>query len=76
VSVVYLLVPLALLIVFVAIGAYVWAARHGQFDDTETPAIRMLHDEEPGTKGPSDARAPGPGDTPPHIGPGNEQRSL
>jgi cbb3-type cytochrome oxidase maturation protein len=47
-SVLYILVPLALVIVFVAIGAYVWAARHGQFDDTETPAIRMLHDDEEG----------------------------
>ena len=45
-SVLYILVPLALVIVFVAIAAYVWAARHGQFDDTETPAIRMLHDDE------------------------------
>jgi cbb3-type cytochrome oxidase maturation protein len=47
-SVLFILVPLALVIVFVAIGAYVWAARHGQFDDTETPAIRMLHDDEEG----------------------------
>jgi cbb3-type cytochrome oxidase maturation protein len=45
-SVLYILVPLALVIVFAAIGAYVWAARKGQFDDTETPAIRMLHDDE------------------------------
>lgn len=44
-SVLYILVPLALLVVLVAIGAYVWAVRHGQFDDTETPAIRMLHDD-------------------------------
>jgi len=50
-SVLYILVPLALVIVFVAIGAYVWAARHGQFDDTETPAIRMLHDDEEGRTG-------------------------
>lgn len=45
-SVLYLLVPLALLLVAAAIGAYVWAARRGQFDDTETPAIRMLHDDD------------------------------
>jgi cbb3-type cytochrome oxidase maturation protein len=46
VSVLYILVPAALLLVFAAIGAYVWATRRGQFDDTETPAIRMLHDDE------------------------------
>jgi cbb3-type cytochrome oxidase maturation protein len=45
VSVVYILVPLALLIVLVAIGAYAWAAKRGQFDDLETPAVRMLHDD-------------------------------
>lgn len=50
-SVLYILVPLALVVVFVAIAAYVWAARHGQFDDTETPAIRMLHDDEEGRAG-------------------------
>jgi len=27
------------------LGAFVWAVRTGQFDDTCTPAIRMLLDE-------------------------------
>ena len=26
---------------------FVWAARRGQFDDLETPGLRMLHDDEP-----------------------------
>lgn len=47
VSVIYLVLPLALLIIALAIGAFVWAARRGQFDDLTTPAMRMLHDEEP-----------------------------
>jgi cbb3-type cytochrome oxidase maturation protein len=47
VTVIYVLVPLALVIVAGAIGAWVWAARRGQFDDLRTPAIRMLHDEAP-----------------------------
>jgi cbb3-type cytochrome oxidase maturation protein len=45
-SVMYLLVPLALLVVALAVAAYVWAARKGQFDDLKTPAMRMLHDDE------------------------------
>ena len=45
-SVVYLLVPLALFVVALAVGAYVWAARKGQFDDLKTPAMRVLHDDE------------------------------
>ncbi len=45
-SVLYIVLPLALFVVFVAVIAYVWSARSGQFDDLDTPAIRMLHDDE------------------------------
>jgi cbb3-type cytochrome oxidase maturation protein len=44
-SVIFLVLPLALLIVAVAVGAFVWAAKRGQYDDLETPAIRVLHDD-------------------------------
>ena len=44
-SVLYVLVPVALALVLVAIVAYVWAARRGQFDDLETPAHRAIQDE-------------------------------
>jgi cbb3-type cytochrome oxidase maturation protein len=27
------------------LGAFIWAVRSGQFDDTTTPALRMLRDE-------------------------------
>ncbi len=58
-SVIYIVVPLALLVVGAAVAAFVWAANRGQFDDLETPAVRMLHDDEqrtpPATKrGPRD----------------------
>ena len=45
-SVIFVVLPLAICIVGVAVGAYVWAARHGQFDDLETPTIRMLNEDE------------------------------
>ncbi|MEO7458094.1 MAG: cbb3-type cytochrome oxidase assembly protein CcoS [Gemmatimonadaceae bacterium] len=45
-SVLFIVVPLALGVVLVAVVAYVWSARSGQFDDLDTPAMRMLHDEE------------------------------
>ncbi len=44
-SVVLVILPLALLIVAAAVAAYVWAARSGQFDDTDTPASRVLVDD-------------------------------
>ena len=46
-SVVFIVVPLAALIVLVAVIAFVTSARRGQFDDLDTPPIRMLYDETP-----------------------------
>jgi cbb3-type cytochrome oxidase maturation protein len=46
-SVLYIVLPLALLIVCIAVIAFVWAAKRGQFDDLETPAVRALHDDTP-----------------------------
>ena len=46
-SVIYIVLPLALVIVAVAVAAFVWAARRGQFDDLDTPGMRMLHDDDP-----------------------------
>lgn len=46
-SVLFIVLPLALVIVAVAVWAFVWATRRGQFDDLDTPAYRALHDEEP-----------------------------
>ena len=45
-SILYLILPLALIVVFTAVIAFVWAARRGQFDDLDTPAMRALHDDE------------------------------
>ena len=46
-SVIFLVVPLATLIVLVAVIAFVYSARRGQFDDLDTPAVRMLYDDTP-----------------------------
>ncbi len=45
-SVFYILVPLALLMAVTAVFAFLWAAKTGQFDDLETPALRILHDHD------------------------------
>lgn len=50
-SVIYIVLPIALVVVLIAVIAYVWAARRGQFDDLKTPAMRMLHDDAPGRGG-------------------------
>jgi cbb3-type cytochrome oxidase maturation protein len=46
-SVIYIVLPLALVVVGVAVVAYVWSAKSGQMDDLDTPAVRMLHDDSP-----------------------------
>ena len=43
---IFVLLPLALLIAAIAVGFFIWAAKTGQFDDLETPAIRILFDDE------------------------------
>jgi len=52
VSVLYVLIPLALAIVVIAVIAYVWSARSGQFDDLDTPALRPLIDDDASPAGP------------------------
>jgi cbb3-type cytochrome oxidase maturation protein len=44
-SVIFLVLPLALVIVGAAVWAFVWSAKHGQYDDLETPAIRAVQDD-------------------------------
>lgn len=45
-SVIYLVLPLALIIVGAAVAAFIWSAKSGQFDDLDTPAVRVIHDDE------------------------------
>jgi cbb3-type cytochrome oxidase maturation protein len=42
----YLLVPLSLIMVGVAIWIFFGAADSGQFDDLEGPALRILRDDD------------------------------
>jgi cbb3-type cytochrome oxidase maturation protein len=45
-SMIFIIFPLAMLVALGAVIVFVLAARSGQFDDLDTPAVRMLHDEE------------------------------
>lgn len=46
-SVLYIVVPVALVLVGGALCAFLWAARRGQFDDVTTPAVRAVLDDDP-----------------------------
>jgi cbb3-type cytochrome oxidase maturation protein len=45
-SVIYILLPAAALLAVAGVAGFIWAVRRGQFDDLDTPAIRVLHDED------------------------------
>jgi cbb3-type cytochrome oxidase maturation protein len=42
----YLLVPLSVIIVGLALWVFFGAADSGQFDDLEGPGLRILHDDD------------------------------
>ncbi|MEM7359060.1 MAG: cbb3-type cytochrome oxidase assembly protein CcoS [Pseudomonadota bacterium] len=45
-EIIYLLIPLSLLLIAAAIGAFFWAVNSGQFDDLDTPPLDILQDDE------------------------------
>lgn len=45
-SVIYIVLPLALIFVIVALVVFARSVRSGQFDDLETPSVRILHEDE------------------------------
>lgn len=44
-NVLILMIPMALLLGAGFVAAFLWATSRGQFDDLETPAHRILHDD-------------------------------
>ncbi len=61
-SVLFVLVPVALLLVIIFVAAYAWSSRSGQFDDLTTPAMRALHDDTPrAPEPPPEQPSPTPG---------------
>jgi cbb3-type cytochrome oxidase maturation protein len=45
-SILYVLIPLALLLLGGAVWAFFWAVGSGQFDDLDTPAMRIVMDDD------------------------------
>lgn len=55
-NILLVLVPISILLMGLAIAAFVWAVKRGQFDDLDTPALDILRDE-PAPPGSRDADA-------------------
>ncbi|MFT3787441.1 MAG: cbb3-type cytochrome oxidase assembly protein CcoS [Tepidisphaeraceae bacterium] len=46
-SVLFVLLPMAILMAGVALWAFLWSVKNGQLDDLDTPQHRMLFDDKP-----------------------------
>ncbi len=55
-DILYLLIPVTFVLALVALALFVWAIQSGQFDDLETPAMRILFDDEAGSPGSAEPR--------------------
>ena len=43
--IIFLLIPVSIVIATCFLGAFIWAVRSGQYEDTCTPAMRLLLDD-------------------------------
>ena len=47
-KILFLLIPLSLVLLGIAVWAFFWAVGNGQFDDLDSPAYRILMDDDEG----------------------------
>ena len=45
-NILYFLIGCSVLLALIFLGAFFWASRTGQHDDTYTPSVRILFDDE------------------------------
>lgn len=64
-NVLLVLVPLALILASAGVAAFVWSVRSGQYDDVETPAMRILMDDDVPSPPSSNTESSDPDETPP-----------
>lgn len=54
-TILYLLIPLGLLLLGIAVWAFFWAVGSGQFDDLKSPAWSVIMDDDASPEPPKDA---------------------
>ena len=52
-SAIVLLIIFSIIVALIFLVSFIWAVRTGQFDDMESPSIRILFDEKSGKSGKS-----------------------
>ncbi len=75
-SILFVLIPLTMLLLGIAIWAFLWAVDHDQFEDLDQVANSILFDDDLSASSGSDApdRAPSPDPADPKAGNGNGGR--
>jgi cbb3-type cytochrome oxidase maturation protein len=56
-SVILILILASLAVAVAFLAGFIWAVKAGQFEDTCTPAMRILSEDEAGKQGPPEASA-------------------
>ncbi len=44
-NIIFILLPLSIFLGLLFLAAYIWSVRNRQFDDLDTPAVRMLAED-------------------------------
>ena len=45
-DILYILIPIAILLVIAMVAGFLWAVKSGQFDDLEGPALKVVADDD------------------------------
>jgi cbb3-type cytochrome oxidase maturation protein len=56
-SVIVLLIIFSILVALVFLISFIWAVRTGQYDDMESPSVRILFDDKKEKQGEKDKRS-------------------
>ena len=54
-TIIYVLIPIAVIFIFIAIGIFIWAVKSEQFDDIERHGSSVLFDDQESAPRPSHA---------------------
>ena len=75
-EILFVLIPLSLVLLVIAVWAFFWAVRTDQFEDLDSPAYRILmdDDEQPPGREESSEASDSPADKPDGPGGGGEDR--
>ena len=60
-SVILILILASLAVALAFLAGFIWAVRSGQFEDTCTPAMRILSEDDGGKHGSAETKAATPG---------------